>query len=237
MARLLARDSRLLAIFDHDGVLVDSLAFHQDAWVEMGRQTGVAVSPAFIHETFGMTNPTILRKLLGDNLDRETIFRYSDLKEECYRAQARGRIVLMPGARELLDALSAGGVLLGIGSSAVRANLDLTILEAGLAGRFTSIVALEDIEHGKPNPEVFQKVAVRASVPVAHCVVFEDAPVGIQAAKAAGMLAVGVGTTHDMAALATAGADEVVPDLLAFAVSPLLDQLRSRAGATHGGSG
>src|SRR3954453_529151 len=96
-----------LAIFDHDGVLVDSLALHQDAWVELGRRTGLALTAEFIHETFGMTNPSIFRKLLGDALAPAEAVRYSDLKEECYRAMARGKIALMDGVRDLLDRLTA----------------------------------------------------------------------------------------------------------------------------------
>src|SRR5215468_1088404 len=117
---------RYLAIFDHDGVLVDSLAFHQDAWVELGRRTGLALTPEFVHETFGMTNPSIFRRLLGDALDPAEIQRYSDLKEDCYREMARGKVTLMAGVRDLLDRLTAAGVLLAIGSSGVRANLELT---------------------------------------------------------------------------------------------------------------
>ena len=95
-----------LAIFDHDGVLVDSLALHQMAWVELGRRTGLAFTPEFIHETFGMTNPSIFRLLLGDAITDAEIGRYSDQKEECYRDVARGRIHLMDGVREVLDALT-----------------------------------------------------------------------------------------------------------------------------------
>ena len=60
-----------LAIFDHDGVLVDSLEFHQEAWFELGRRTGLNFTPEFIHETFGMTNPSIFRRLLGDSISPE----------------------------------------------------------------------------------------------------------------------------------------------------------------------
>src|SRR5215468_4020546 len=130
---------RYLAIFDHDGVLVDSLALHQDAWVELGRRTGLVLTPEFIHETFGMTNPTIFRKLLGDALDPAELARYSDLKEVCYRDLARGKIVLMDGVAELLDALTAAGVLLAIGSSGVLPNLELTVTSCGLSGRFAAI--------------------------------------------------------------------------------------------------
>jgi HAD superfamily hydrolase (TIGR01509 family) len=218
-----------LAIFDHDGVLVDSLVFHQDAWVELGRRTGLALTAEFIHETFGMTNPSIFRKLLGDALDPLETQRYSDLKEACYREMARGKITLMAGVRELLDDLTAAGVRLAIGSSGVRPNLDLTVESCGLTGRFASIASLEDIERGKPDPQVFLVAAAKAEVPPSRAVVFEDAPVGIQAAKAAGMHAVGLTTTHPAAALWDAGADEVVTHLGDYDVAALVQRLRPKA--------
>ena len=216
----------LLAIFDHDGVLVDSLALHQHAWVVLGERTGLPITPEFIHATFGMTNPTILRKLLGDSFDLAEAQRYSDLKELCYRDAARGKIELLTGARELLDGLTAAGFRLAIGSSSVRPNLDLTVESCALNGRFAAIASLEDIERGKPDPQVFLVAAAKAGVDPARAVVFEDAPVGIQAAKAAGMRAVGLTTTHPAAALWAAGADEVVETLAGYDVASLAARLR-----------
>jgi len=216
----------LLAIFDHDGVMVDSLAFHQDAWVELGRRSGLAITPEFVHETFGMTNPAILEKLLGDAYRLEDVDRYGGLKEDCYRELARGKITLMAGVRELFDGLTASGVLLGIGSSAVRPNLDLTIESCGLARYFAAIASLEDIERGKPDPQVFLVAAGKAGVEPRCAVVFEDAPVGIQAAKAAGMRAVGVTTSHPASFLWDAGADEVVESLEGYDVGSLIGRLR-----------
>lgn len=218
-----------LAIFDHDGVLVDSLELHQRAWVELGRRTGMAFTPTFIRETFGMTNPSIFRRLLGDAITDAEIARLSDLKEVCYRDEARGRIGLMDGVREVLDALTARGVRLAIGSSGVRPNLELTVAECGLDGRFAAIAALEDITHGKPDPQVFLVAAARAGAEPSRSVVFEDAPVGIQAAKAAGMYAVGLTTTRPADDLHDAGADEVVADLVGYDVARLLRQLEARA--------
>jgi HAD superfamily hydrolase (TIGR01509 family) len=235
-----------LAIFDHDGVLVDSLELHQQAWIEVGRRTGLAFTPEFIHATFGMTNASIFRRLLGDAITEAEIRRYSDLKEECYRDVARGRIRLMDGVREVLDDLTARGVRLAIGSSGVLPNLELTVAECGLDGRFAAIASLEDITRGKPDPQVFLVAAAKAGVEPARSVVFEDAPVGIQAAKAAflggtshpctgqnpgrlGMYAVGLTTTHPAAALYEAGADEVVPNLTGYDVDRLLGRLKARS--------
>ena len=109
-----------------------------------------------------MTNPSIFRKLLGDKIGDHDMKRYSDLKELCYRDVARGKIQLMDGVREVLDALTAHGVKLAIGSSGVLPNLELTVSECGLDGRFAAIASLEDITHGKPDPEVFLVAADKA---------------------------------------------------------------------------
>ena len=220
-------DAPLLAIFDHDGVLVDSLEHHQSAWVELGRRTGLPITDAFIKETFGMTNPSIFERLLGPGTDPVTLADYSDQKETCYRDSARGKIVLLPGIQTLLDGLTTRGVRLAIGSSGVLPNLQLTVDSCGLAGRFAAIASLEDIKKGKPDPEVFLVAAKKAGVDPRRSVVFEDATFGIVAAKAAGMRAVGVTTTNPAGPLWKAGADEVVETFEGYDVAALVDRLRS----------
>ncbi len=217
---------RLLAIFDHDGVLVDSLEHHQQAWIELGIRTGLPVTAQFIHETFGMANPSIFRKLLGDSITPSQIAEYTALKETCYRDLARGKISLMDGVRDLLDRLTAAGFTLAIGTSGVLANSQLTIDETGLAGRFAAIASAEDFTHGKPDPEVFLVAARKAGIEPRHAVVFEDAVYGIQAAKAAGMWAVGVTTTSPAQDLFDAGADQVVETLAGFDIEALARVLR-----------
>lgn len=220
---------RALAIFDHDGVLVDSFEFHQKAWVELGERTGLPFTREFVRETFGMANPNILRRLLGEEIDRRELDRLGDLKEACYRDVAREHIVLMPGVAEAIDALEGDGMQLAIGSSGPRANLDLTIERCGLAGRFVAIASLEDFTHGKPDPEVFLVAARRAGVSPQHCVVFEDALVGVQAAKAAGMRCVGVGTHIAPDLLTSAGADVAFPSLERVAVAECVRTLLARS--------
>ena len=144
---------------------------------------------------------------------------YSDLKEDRYRNAATGNITLMNGVRDLLDGLIAHGVRLAIGSSGVLPNLQLTVRECGLEGQFAAIASVEDITKGKPDPQVFLVAARKCGIDPARAMVFEDAPVGIQAAKAAGMYAVGLTTSHPAQAMWNAGADEVVEDLRGYDVA------------------
>jgi len=218
----------MLAIFDHDGVLVDSLDFHTQAWLELGQRRSLPIDADFIRRTFGMTNFMIFEELFGQPLPHEEALELGNAKEACYRDLARGNIDLMAGVRDLIENLTAHEFGLAIGSSGPRPNLFLTVESCGLDGRFRSIVGLEDIRRGKPDPEVFLKAAAQAGVEPARCVVFEDAVFGIQAAKAAGMYAVGVGSTNPLDVLIAAGADEAVPTLEAFHVPRLAETLRSR---------
>ena len=220
-----------LAIFDHDGVLVDSFSFHEQAWLELERRTNLGFTSEFIHQTFGMTNPSIFRKLLGEQISDTEVEHYGNLKEECYRDVARGRIRLLDGMRELLDALSDRGVKLAIGSSGPLANLELTVDNCDLLGRFAAIASLEDITRGKPDPQVFLIAAAKAGAPPAQSVVFEDAMVGIQAAKAAGMYAIGLTSTNPGSKLTAAGADEVIDRLAGYDVDRLVARLRSNGSA------
>ena len=227
-------DEPILAIFDHDGVLVDTLKFHQQAWIALGPRLGLPITAEFVHQTFGMTNPTIFRSILGDSVSLEEIQRHGDHKEACYRDLARGKLVLIEGVRGFLDELSEAQVRLAVGSSAPRPNVELTVEECDLAGRFSAIVALEDIVRGKPDPQVFLLAASRVGVRPSRTVVFEDAPVGICAAKAAGMYAVGITNTHPAQSLIEAGADEVVASIVGFDVAGLVGRL-TRNGAERGG--
>lgn len=128
----------------------------------------------------------------------------------------------------MLDGLAARGVRLAIGSSGVRKNLDLTVCECGLDGRFAAIAALEDITRGKPDPQVFLVAATQSGVEPSRAVVFEDAPFGIQAARAAGMYAVGLTTSHPAQVLWDAGAHEVVESLVEYDVPGLMGRLNDR---------
>ncbi|MBI1324251.1 HAD-IA family hydrolase [bacterium] len=218
----------MLAIFDHDGVLVDSLDFHTQAWIELGRRENLPIDAEFVRQTFGLTNFMIFERLFGGALPHEQALALGNAKEQCYRDIARGQIELMAGVRDLIENLSSHDFGLAIGSSGPRPNLFLTIESCGLDGRFRSVVGLEDIRRGKPDPEVFLKAADQAGVDPRQCVVFEDAVFGVEAAKAAGMYAVAVGTTNPLEALLDAGADIAVPTLENFPVADLAQILRGR---------
>jgi beta-phosphoglucomutase len=203
------------ALWDMDGTMVDTAELHFQAWETVCREHGRDFTRADFAATFGRRNPEIIHTLFGERFNDEQSAALADRKEEVYRAAASAGVVLLPGARTLLDDLHRAGFVQAIGSSAPRANLELILRLTGVARFFDAAIGSEDTQRGKPDPQVFLVAAERLGVPPARCVVFEDAVAGVQAARAGGMKAVAVRFVghHAESALRQAGADLVVESL------------------------
>lgn len=184
------------AIFDLDGVIIDSSAFHFQAWQLLASEVGLTISEEVFRETFGLPNRSILPVWLGRELKPEDIQRLSDRKEALFRQVARGRLQPLPGAMELIRALHGQGFRLAIASSTPRENRDMIADELGLWAYFPVILCANDVQRGKPAPDIFLVAAERLGVPPPHCLVLEDAVGGVEAAKAAGMKCLALTTTH-----------------------------------------
>lgn len=200
------------ALFDLDGVIVDSSQFHYESWVKLGEEVGFTMTPDFFRKTFGQRNDTIIKQLVPDATD-EQIATWGERKEELYREVARGRLVPLPGAMELFQGLKALGFRSAIASSTPRINISFAVEQLKMEGLFDAFVGAEDVTRGKPDPEVFLTAAQKLGVPPERCVVFEDAVAGVIASKRGGMKCVAVTTTNPKVALKEAGADLVVDNL------------------------
>ncbi|MCA9003173.1 MAG: HAD family phosphatase, partial [Planctomycetes bacterium] len=121
----------------------------------------------------------------------------ADTKEALYREHlVASNIEPLPGVRALLADLKAAGIGRAVGSSTPRKNIETAMAILDLADFFDGVVTGDDVTHGKPHPEVFLKAAASVGAPPKRCIVIEDAPGGIQAAKAGGMFALAVTTSH-----------------------------------------
>jgi beta-phosphoglucomutase len=201
-------------IFDLNGVIVDDIPFHKLAWFDFCKEHGLDLSPErFEREFNGRTNPQILRLLLGEDLGRAEIKRYSADKEGIYRKLFAERRKLMPGLKDLLAELHAHAVPVGIASGAPPENVDFILDATGIREFFAAIVDESKVENGKPSPDVYLRAAFELGVPPERCLVFEDGLLGIQAARTAGMKVIGVTTTH--AAAEFPQLDDVIADFTA----------------------
>jgi HAD superfamily hydrolase (TIGR01509 family) len=189
------------AIFDWDGVIIDSSHLHRRSWELLAHEIGRALPPDHFLRGFGMTNETILMELLGWTRALEVARQWSLRKEEIFRDLVRqNSIQSLPGVERWLGELSRAGVPRIIASSTHRANIEM-ILQRLRLPPFAGIVSAEDVTRGKPAPDIFLEAARRLGLPPQRCVVFEDSPAGIQAGRAAGMFVVAVTTTHPAASL------------------------------------
>lgn len=222
---------RWAVLWDVDGTLVDTAELHFQAWCALARELDKPFTRADFAGTFGWRNPEIIPKLFGTNYTEADVARLGDRKEDLYRAEARKGVQLLPGVRTLLENVQRDGGLQAIGSSAPRRNLELILDLTETTSYFAAVVAMEDTRRGKPDPEVFLQAASKLGVSPERCVVLEDAPVGVQAARAGGMCAIGVTFVghHPADRLRDAGADRVVSSLEQLD-APALYSLLSRRG-------
>jgi beta-phosphoglucomutase family hydrolase len=193
------------AIFDWDGVIIDSARLHEQSWHRLAAELGKSITPASFIRGFGMKSARIIEEIHGWAREPAEVADLTNRKEALYRQiVAQSKIAPLPGVVAWLEQLRAADVPCAVASSTHRLNIDAVLDRIGLKKAFREIVSAEDVVHGKPNPEVFQKAGERLGLAADRCVVFEDAHVGIEAAHAAGMKVVAVATTHPVGQLAAA---------------------------------
>ena len=196
---------KLGAIFDWDGVIVDSSSHHEESWERLAKETGFTLPEGHFRKGFGMKNEFIIPNILNWSNRAQEIRQLSLRKEELYREiLLEWGIRSLPGVIEWLTELRKHGVRCAIGSSTHRLNIHTILTVLGFQDWFAAIVTAEDVSRGKPDPEVFLTAAEQIGIDPGHCVVFEDAFVGIEAAHRGGMKVVAVATTNRIETLKTA---------------------------------
>lgn len=203
--------SNYAVIFDMDGVLANTGPIHYESWVKMAKEIGKKFTKKFFNLTFGQPSVPITRMLVGDNVDQELVEKWADLKERYYREMVREKIIPLPGVLRLLQELNDLGFKLAVGSSGPPENVELLLNSLRIKLYFDVVITASDVKNGKPAPDVFLIASKKLNVFPSNCVVIEDAPVGIEAARSAGMKCIALRTTHCNVELLQA--DLIVSDL------------------------
>lgn len=189
-------NEQFAVIFDMDGVLIDSYHAHFQSWRKVAASRGYSMSQEEFNATFGQTSREIVAALWPDLASsEEEIARIDAEKEAAFRDILEEDFPPMPGAESLLESLHAAGFALALGSSGPPENVDLVLDRLGKRSLFWAVVHGMDVTRGKPDPQVFLLAAERLGIAPRCCAVVEDAPLGIAAAKAAGMASVGLAST------------------------------------------
>ncbi len=177
-------------IFDMDGTIVDNMAFHEEAWGRLITSRGLPFEAAeFFHRTAGMAVGEIIAPLFPQATPAEVI-ALGEEKEAFYRDAYRAHVAAMPGLLPLMARAQSCGVPMAVASAAPPENIDLVLDTLGLRPHFATVISPSQGFPGKPHPDMFIEVARRMGVAPESCLVFEDAPNGVEAARRAGMRAV-----------------------------------------------
>jgi HAD superfamily hydrolase (TIGR01509 family) len=184
-------------LWDMDGTLLDSADYHWLSWREVLAAEGFELTRKRFAESFGRRNDATLRAYFGEEFPLSEVERIGAIKEARYREMVRIHgVELLPGVGRWLARLQADGWRQALASSASLLNVEAILGVLKIADFFDAIVSAEDVQTGKPDPEVFLVASARVSTPPARCVVIEDAPAGIEAARLAGMRNIGVQSSH-----------------------------------------
>ncbi len=218
------------AIFDMDGVLIDSYQAHFQSWLAVANDTGRPMTRDEFDRTFGHTSREVIASLWPDKASTpEQIAVLDRKKEEAFRHILSQNFPEMPGACDLLQALAAAGDSLAVGSSGPPGNVAMVVDRLGIRPLLGAVVTGADVKRGKPDPQVFQIAAERLHHPPSRCVVIEDAPDGIRAALAAGMAVVAIASAPRSRDLLSA-ADLIVDSLTELSHDRLHQVIQRRNG-------
>lgn len=184
-------------IFDMDGTMINNTRHHIRAWQEFLKRHGIVLSDEeYRQKIAGKKNDDIVKILFGEHVSPEEAKRLGDEKESIYRELYAPDIKEVQGLKVLVEELQHRSVRLAIATTANSANRDFALDSLNLQGQFEIILGEEHVKNGKPDPEIYLSTAKKLGVEPRECLVFEDSPSGVEAAKTAGMTVVGLLTMH-----------------------------------------
>lgn len=225
-------------LFDLDGTLIDSMPHHQSAWNTWYARRGLVMDADFFTSTAGRSNAEIIFDLFPGHTEAGRAEMAAE-KESSYRELAGESLALIRGADTFVARARGAGLKLAVCTASTLPNMALAFARHGIDGWVDTVVSPADVApgsgpavslRGKPHPDIFLEAARRLGVAPADCVVFEDAPLGVEAARRAGMAAVALTTT--LPADAFAGFDNILaiaPDFMTLALADLTTAHRTSA--------
>ncbi len=213
-------------IFDMDGTMIDSMPWHAKAWVEFARRRELLLDvPDLMRRTTGRNAFECACALLEREATPEESVDITHEKESIYRELFGAAFTEVAGFRVFAARAAARGLKIAVGTAGDQYNVEFVMSRLNMAPLPLAIVRGDEGLPGKPQPAIFLEAARRIGVAPEHCVVFEDAPFGIEAARRAGMRAVAVCTTHTPAELAGPHVIAAVRDYEELALTNFLETL------------
>jgi len=190
-------------IFDMDGTMVDSMPFHAKSWAVFTRRHGISMPvDEILRRTTGRNGVECIRELFGQQTSEARALELIAEKEAAYRELFAPDFREVAGFRAFYGQASQRGLRLAVATAGDRHNIAFTLEQLKLSHAPHAVVGGDEGLPGKPEPALFLEAARRLGMQPGQCIVFEDAPFGIEAAGRAGMRAVAVCSTHSPSDLA-----------------------------------
>jgi HAD superfamily hydrolase (TIGR01509 family) len=185
-------------IFDLNGTMINDMEFHIRAWTHILNED---LKAGLTHEQvksqmYGKNSELFIRVFGEGKMTKDEMEFWSMEKEKRYQQEYRPHLQLISGLDEFLKRAYEAKIPMGIGSAAIPFNIDFVLDQLSIRKYFSAIVSAEDVEISKPHPETFLKAARLLNTSPADCLVFEDAPKGVEAARNAGIPCVVLTTLH-----------------------------------------
>ena len=204
-----------------DGTIVDSLPYHHEAWKIFFNENQVENFSDKLKDYKGGGTLDLMKAVYGNKYSLKDLKSMSDEKEVIFREIYKGKINPIEGFKNFLIDIKSKHILVGLASNAVRKNVSLIINELNIFNDFDSIICGDEVNNGKPNPEMFNKTINRFNIKKDECLIFEDSLEGVKAAKNSGVKVVGISSSTSDKTLIDAGSIKTISNYIGFDLSKI----------------
>ena len=210
-------------IFDMDGVLLNNVEYHLEAFRLFGLEQGKNLTREDVSKVFGRKNADMLSSLLDRELTPAEVQKYEGRKEEFYRELIKPTLkeTVVDGLFEFLDHLNRNGWKKAVATSGPMENVKFVLEGLGMEGTFDALITSENVRNGKPHPEAFLKAAAALDLRPELCFVIEDSFSGVMAGMSSGGKTIALSTTHTREELLSLNPDLILDDFVNLTVERL----------------
>lgn len=183
-------------LFDLNGTMIDDMQYHITAWHRILNELGAGISLERMKEECYGKNDELLERMFPGRFSVAEKREMGLEKERQYQKEFRPHLQLLPGLQAFLEKGHERGIKMAVGSAAITFNIDFVLDGLDIRQFIDAVVSADDVAHSKPHPETFTRCAEKLGLTNTDCVVFEDAPKGVEAALNAGMDCIVITTLH-----------------------------------------
>ncbi len=183
-------------LFDLNGTMIDDMQYHITAWHRILNDLGAGISLERMKDECYGKNNELLERIFPGRFSEAEKNKMSYEKEEAYQKGFKPHLKLIDGLDEFLKLANEQNIKMAIGSAAIMFNINFVLDNLGIRHYFDALISADDVANSKPHPETYLTCAAALNVQPNECIVFEDAPKGVESAANAGMKAIVINSLH-----------------------------------------